>query len=80
MRSKLKMAERKIYFIMCSVYEQQPGEAWSSLVAMVRAEKSSALNYEAASRPGKVDNKAEMRGKATVNVMGKVKHSSQLGF
>ncbi|XP_008237612.1 PREDICTED: uncharacterized protein LOC103336347 [Prunus mume] len=65
------MAERKIYFIMCSVYEQQPEEAWSSLVAMVRAEKSSALNYEAASRPGKVDNKAEMRGKHdAVGVLG----------
>ncbi|BBH03508.1 HIT-type Zinc finger family protein [Prunus dulcis] len=62
-RSKLKLAERKIYFIMCWVHEQ-PGEAWSSLAAIVKAEKGSALNYEAAaSRPGKVDKKAEPRSK-----------------
>lgn len=64
-RSKLKLAERKIYFIMCWVHEQ-PGEAWSSLGAIVRAEKSSALNYEAVSRSGKVDNKAEPRSKVLI--------------
>lgn len=60
------MAEGKIFFIIFSVYEQQPGEAWSALAAMVRAEKSSALNYEAASGPGKADNKAEIRGKVLI--------------
>ncbi|KAI5329257.1 PREDICTED: zinc finger [Prunus dulcis] len=65
-RSKLKLAERKIYFIMCWVHEQ-PGEAWSSLAAIVKAEKGSALNYEAAaSRPGKVDKKAEPRSKVLI--------------
>ncbi|ONI07553.1 hypothetical protein PRUPE_5G127300 [Prunus persica] len=65
-RSKLKVAERKIYFIMCWVHEQ-PGEAWSSLAAIVKAEKGSALNYEAAaSRPGKVDKKAEPRSKVLI--------------
>ncbi|XP_021816518.1 zinc finger HIT domain-containing protein 2 [Prunus avium] len=65
-RSKLKLAERKIYFIMCWVHEQ-PGEAWSPLAAIVKAEKGSALNYEAAaSRPGKVDKKAEPRSKVLI--------------
>lgn len=36
---------REIYFIMCSVHEQ-PGEAWSSLAAVVRAEKSSIMEHE----------------------------------
>jgi len=43
-RSKLKLSERKFYFIMCWVHEQ-PGEAWSSLAAIVRAEKSSGMDY-----------------------------------
>ncbi|KAM5571268.1 hypothetical protein ABKV19_011730 [Rosa sericea] len=64
-RSKLKQAERKIYFLMCWVHEQ-PGEAWSSLGAIVRAEKSSAMNYEAVSRSAKPDNKAEPRSKVLI--------------
>lgn len=43
-KNKLKLAERKIYFVMCWVNEQ-PGEAWLSLAALVRAEKASALEY-----------------------------------
>ncbi|XP_061966193.1 uncharacterized protein LOC133689919 isoform X2 [Populus nigra] len=43
-RSKLKLAERKVYFIMCWVHEH-PGEARSSLAAIVRAEKSSGMDY-----------------------------------
>ncbi|KAL6175255.1 hypothetical protein ACLB2K_051897 [Fragaria x ananassa] len=42
-RSKLKQAERKIDFVMCWVHEQ-PGEAWSSIGAIVRAEKTSAMS------------------------------------
>lgn len=55
-KSKLKLAERKVYFIMCWVHEQ-PREAWSSLAAIVRAEKSSFVNYEGSrsfSNPEKV--------------------------
>lgn len=48
-RNKLKLAERKIYFIMCWVHEQ-PGEAWSSLATIVRAEKVSAMEYTSVSR------------------------------
>ncbi|XP_009793280.1 uncharacterized protein [Nicotiana sylvestris] len=38
-KTKLKSAERKVYFIMCWAHEQ-PREAWSSLAAIVEAEKS----------------------------------------
>lgn len=60
-RSKLKLAERKIYFIMCWVHEQ-PSEAWSSLAAIVGAEKSSAMVYGGSKQPVKMSNKAETRG------------------
>jgi hypothetical protein len=60
-RSKLKLAERKIYFIMCWVHEQ-PSEAWSSLAAIVGAEKSSAMIYGGSKQPVKMNNKAETRG------------------
>ncbi|CAL1386596.1 unnamed protein product [Linum trigynum] len=42
-RSKLKPAERKVYFIMCWVNEQ-PDEAWSSLATIVRTEQASVLD------------------------------------
>lgn len=65
-RSKLKLAERKIYFIMCWVHEQ-PGEAWSSLAAMVGAEKSSAMDYGGSKQPvNSQTNKAETRGRALI--------------
>lgn len=65
-RNKLKLAERKIFFIMCWVHEQ-PGEAWSSLAAIVRAEKASAMDYVNVSR--KVEKKAENRGKVLIEEM-----------
>ncbi|XP_060206739.1 uncharacterized protein LOC132634728 [Lycium barbarum] len=37
-KTKLKSAERKVYFIMCWAHEQ-PQEAWSSLAAIVEAEQ-----------------------------------------
>ncbi|XP_027079733.1 zinc finger HIT domain-containing protein 2 isoform X1 [Coffea eugenioides] len=43
-KTKLKSAERKVYFIKCWANEQ-PNEAWSSLAAIVKAEKSSAMAY-----------------------------------
>lgn len=67
-RSKLKLAERKIYFIMCWVHEQ-PGEAWSSLAAIIRAEKSSSMDFESISRSGKVNRQAEMKGKVLIEEM-----------
>ncbi|KAK8599215.1 hypothetical protein V6N13_077147 [Hibiscus sabdariffa] len=45
MKSKLKLAEKKGHFIMCWVHEQPGDEAWSSLAAIVSAEKSSLMEY-----------------------------------
>ncbi|KAK9274796.1 hypothetical protein L1049_022048 [Liquidambar formosana] len=64
-RSKLKLAERKIFFIMCWVHEQ-PGEAWSSLAAIVRAEKCSAMDYEGSKRSVKIEDEADPRGKVLI--------------
>nr|XP_028959571.1 zinc finger HIT domain-containing protein 2 isoform X3 [Malus domestica] len=64
-RNKLKLAERKIYFIMCWVHEQT-GEVWTPLAAIVTAEKSSALSYQSASRPGKAEKKAEPKSKVLI--------------
>lgn len=63
MKKKLRSAERKVYFIMCWVHEQ-PGDAWSSLAAIVKVERSQTMEYagtetslpkakEKAERPGK---------------------------
>lgn len=43
-RMKLKSAERKVYFIMCWAHEQ-PREAWSSIAAIVEAEKSRLVEF-----------------------------------
>ncbi|XP_059655926.1 uncharacterized protein LOC132302935 [Cornus florida] len=58
-RSKLKLAERKTFFMMCWVHEQ-PGEAWASLAAIVKAEKGSAMDYG-----GKSSGALKMEDKAT---------------
>jgi len=52
-KSKLKAAERKIYFIMCWAHEQ-PEEVWSSLSALVKAEKASAMECQG-NRPLKAE-------------------------
>ncbi|XP_004245472.1 uncharacterized protein [Solanum lycopersicum] len=44
MKTKLKSAERKVYFIMCWAHEQ-PKEAWSSIAAIVEAEKSRLVEF-----------------------------------
>ncbi|KAG5527198.1 hypothetical protein RHGRI_028186 [Rhododendron griersonianum] len=61
-RSKLKLADGKIYFIMCWVHEQ-PGEDWSSMAAVVNAEKGSAMEF-AGNRGGtlRTKNRVEARG------------------
>ncbi|KAL5551537.1 hypothetical protein UlMin_001713 [Ulmus minor] len=65
-RNKLKLAERKIFFIMCWVHEQ-PNEAWSPLATIVGAEKTSAMNYESISR--KMEKKSESRNKVLIEEM-----------
>uniref|UniRef100_A0A5B6YGC6 Putative zinc finger HIT domain-containing protein 2 isoform X1 n=1 Tax=Davidia involucrata TaxID=16924 RepID=A0A5B6YGC6_DAVIN len=61
--SKLRLAERKIFYMMCWVHEQ-PGEAWSSLAAIVRVEKDSAMDCG-----GNGSGTSTMEDKAT---MGKI--------
>ncbi|RVW91688.1 Zinc finger HIT domain-containing protein 2 [Vitis vinifera] len=64
-RSKLKLAERKIYFIMCWVHEQ-PDEAWSSLAAIVKTEKGSTMDFAASQRSVKMEDKSKSRGKILI--------------
>ncbi|KAL7165602.1 hypothetical protein ACSBR2_041311 [Camellia fascicularis] len=66
MRGKLKLAERKVYFIMCWVHEQ-PGEAWSSLAAIVKAEQSSTMEFGGSKGVNlRMESKVETRGKALI--------------
>ncbi|XP_057968516.1 uncharacterized protein LOC131158000 isoform X2 [Malania oleifera] len=66
MTTKLKLAEKKVYYIMCWVHEQ-PGEVWSSLAALVTAEKGSAMDHTGSkSSSGKAQYKAESRGKVLI--------------
>lgn len=58
--SKLKLADRKIFFIMCWVYEQ-PSEAWSTLANIVKMEKSSIMEFEHRKMSTKIDSKAKSR-------------------
>lgn len=67
-RRQLKLAERKIYFVMCWVHEQPP-EAWSSLAAIVGVEKSSAMNNGGSKQPVKRNNEAKTRGKVLIEEM-----------
>ncbi|XP_058728464.1 uncharacterized protein LOC131600298 [Vicia villosa] len=63
-RSAIKQAERKIYFIMCWVHEQ-PKEAWSSLAAIVTTQKTLAMKFRGSNKAEKM-NKAETRGKCLI--------------
>ncbi|KAG8476451.1 hypothetical protein CXB51_033369 [Gossypium anomalum] len=68
-KSKLKLAERKVYFIMCWVHEQ-PNKALSSLAAIVSAEKSSLMEYGGnKSFPRTEKNVAGNKGKALIEEM-----------
>ncbi|KDP25237.1 hypothetical protein JCGZ_20393 [Jatropha curcas] len=57
-KNKLKLAERKIYFIICWVHEQ-PGEAWSSLAAIVEAEKKRVMEYRNDKHSTRMKNNSE---------------------
>lgn len=67
-RSKLKHAERKIYFIMCWVHGQ-PGEVWSSTAAILRAEKISYTDTGTVRSSVEIENKAKSRGKVLIEEM-----------
>ncbi|OIV89259.1 hypothetical protein TanjilG_24113 [Lupinus angustifolius] len=64
-RSTIKLAERKIYFIMCWVHEQ-PEEAWSSLAAIVIAEKTSMMESQRSNKAEKLNNKTATKGKCII--------------
>ncbi|KAK2978662.1 hypothetical protein RJ640_019119 [Escallonia rubra] len=64
MKSKLKSAERKVYFVMCWVHEQ-PGDAWSSLADIVKAEKAAAMEY-GGDKGGQFEHKVESKGKVLI--------------
>ncbi|XP_027361106.1 zinc finger HIT domain-containing protein 2 isoform X2 [Abrus precatorius] len=67
-RTTIKLAERKIYFIMCWVHEQ-PEEAWSSLAAIVKAEKTSAMEFQCSNKAEKLNSKAKTEGKSLIEEM-----------
>ncbi|XP_054783708.1 uncharacterized protein LOC129290768 isoform X2 [Prosopis cineraria] len=64
-RSNLKMAQRKVYFIMCWVHEQHE-EAWCSLAAIVQAEKTSVMELEWSNRREGLKSKPKTKGKCLI--------------
>ncbi|XP_024986926.1 zinc finger HIT domain-containing protein 2 isoform X2 [Cynara cardunculus var. scolymus] len=66
-KRKLTSGERKVYFLMCWVHEQPP-EAWSSLAALVVAEKKAAMDYIGGNGNGggRGRKKAETKGKVII--------------
>lgn len=63
--TKLKHADRKIFFIMCWVHEQ-PSEAWSTLENIVKMEKSSIMEFENHKMSTKMDSKAKGSDKVLI--------------
>ncbi|KAK7269071.1 hypothetical protein RIF29_21787 [Crotalaria pallida] len=62
-RSTIKLAERKIYFIMCWVHDQ-PEEAWTSLAAIVSAGKTSIMeSHRSMEEAERLSNKTATKGK-----------------
>ncbi|CAK9169340.1 unnamed protein product [Ilex paraguariensis] len=66
LKNKLKLVQRKVYFIMCWVHKQ-PGEAWSSLAAIVKVEQRSAMEH-GGNKIGtmRMEDKVESRGKPLI--------------
>ncbi|OWM72196.1 zinc finger HIT domain-containing protein 2 isoform X1 [Punica granatum] len=64
-KSQLKLARRKVYFMMCWAHEQ-PDEVWSSLAALVRAEKDIAVAHGESKRYAKSAEKPEGTGKVLI--------------
>ncbi|XP_044502848.1 zinc finger HIT domain-containing protein 2 [Mangifera indica] len=67
-RRKLKLAERKIYFMMCWVHEQ-PGETWSSAAAILKEEKLSCIDHGGVKSSAKLGDKTESRSKVLIEEM-----------
>ncbi|KAE9605298.1 putative SHQ1 protein [Lupinus albus] len=64
-RNTIKQAERKTYFIMCWVHEQ-PEEVWSSLAAIVSAEKTSIMESQRRNKAEILNNKVSTKGKCII--------------
>lgn len=62
---KLHKADRKTYFLMCWVHEQ-PGEVWSSLTAIVSAEKASFDAFESRAKDSPPSEKSSSKGKSLI--------------
>ncbi|KAL9251282.1 Zinc finger HIT domain-containing protein [Drosera capensis] len=65
LKSLLKHAERKVYFIMCWVCEQEV-EVWLSLASVVKVEKASILEYLAKGRSFDTGRKTMKEGKTLI--------------
>lgn len=63
--TKLKHADRKIFFIMCWVHEQ-PSEVWSTLENIVKMEKSSIMEFENHKMSTKMDSKVKNKDKVLI--------------
>ncbi|KAL9259798.1 Zinc finger HIT domain-containing protein [Drosera capensis] len=65
LKSLLKHAERKVYFIMCWVHEQEV-EVWLSLASVMKVEKASILEYHAKGRSFDTGRKTMKEGKTLI--------------
>ncbi|KAI3993668.1 hypothetical protein MKX01_002681, partial [Papaver californicum] len=67
MKSKLKLVDRKIYFMMCWVYGE-PNEAWTSLATFVEMEKGSMAEIYSGGRnkPTNIDGEKESKNKVLI--------------
>ncbi|XP_042513789.1 zinc finger HIT domain-containing protein 2 [Macadamia integrifolia] len=63
--TKLKLAEKKVYFLMCWVHGQ-PKEFWSSLMAIVGVEKDLIASLRHEGGHVKVDAKPKSKGKVII--------------
>ncbi|VFQ98367.1 unnamed protein product [Cuscuta campestris] len=62
MKKKLRLAERKVYYMMCWVHDQI-GEVWSSIAAIVNVEKSQTMGYVGNGTSFRKEEKTESAGK-----------------
>ncbi|KAG9451811.1 hypothetical protein H6P81_004715 [Aristolochia fimbriata] len=68
--SKLRSAERKVYFMMCWAHEQ-PGEAWSALATIVGTEKVSFSTAESSmGKPSEIRASSDSKRKGLIEEMG----------
>ncbi|KAI3883314.1 hypothetical protein MKX03_000330 [Papaver bracteatum] len=67
MKTKLKLVDRKIYFMMCWVYGQ-PNEAWTSLATLVEMEKGAMAEIYSGgkSKPININGEQESKNKVFI--------------